>query len=61
MEFAAALKRHGVPFSLHIYPKGPHGIGLGTAQWDPANRHPWTFECSLWLKDQGYGNGAPKN
>jgi acetyl esterase/lipase len=61
MEFAAALKRNGVPFSLHIYPKGPHGIGLGTAQWDPANRHPWTYECSLWLKAQGYGNGSSRN
>ena len=61
MEFAAALKRNGVPFSLHIYPKGPHGMGLGTAQWDPSNRHPWTYECSLWLKEQGYGNGALKN
>jgi len=58
MEFAAALRRHGVPFSLHIYPKGAHGMGLGTAQWDPGNRHIWTQECALWLKEQGFGNGA---
>jgi acetyl esterase/lipase len=57
MEFAAALRRHGVSFSLHIYPKGAHGMGLGSAQWDPANRHPWTHECALWLKEQGFGNG----
>jgi acetyl esterase/lipase len=57
MEFAAALRRNGVPFSLHIYPKGGHGMGLGGAQWDPANRHPWTIECALWLKEQGFGTG----
>jgi acetyl esterase/lipase len=58
MEFAAALHRHGVPFELHIYTKGSHGIGLGSAQWDPDRRHPWTFECSRWLKVFGFGNGA---
>jgi acetyl esterase/lipase len=55
LEFAAALRRNGVPFALHVYPKGSHGMGLGSAQWDPANRHPWTVECALWLKDQGFG------
>jgi acetyl esterase/lipase len=58
MEFAAALRRHGVPFALHIYTKGAHGMGLGTTQWDPANRHEWTRECALWLKEQGFGNGG---
>jgi acetyl esterase/lipase len=60
MEFAAALRRHGVPFALHIYTKGAHGMGLGSGQWDPGNRHPWTYECALWLKEQGYGNGTPE-
>jgi len=57
LDFAAALRQHGVPFSLHIYPKGSHGMGLGSLQGDPASRHPWTNECALWLKEQGYGNG----
>ncbi len=61
MEFAAALRLHGVPFALHIYPKGAHGMGLGSAQWDPGNRHIWTQECALWLKEQGFGNGTPRN
>lgn len=52
--FAAALAKQGVPFALHVYPKGPHGIGLGTRQWDPAARHPWTTELALWLKDHGF-------
>jgi acetyl esterase/lipase len=54
LEFAAALQRNGVPFALHVYPKGPHGIGLGSAQWNPASRHPWTTQLALWLKEQGF-------
>jgi acetyl esterase/lipase len=57
MEFAAALRRCGVPFALHIYTKGNHGMGLGSAQWDPDSRHEWTYECALWLKEQGFGTG----
>ncbi|BCU79211.1 alpha/beta hydrolase [Luteolibacter sp. LG18] len=52
--FAAALKQNGVPFALHLYPSGPHGIGLGSRQWDPQHRHPWTGECALWLKQMGF-------
>jgi len=55
LDFAAALRRNGVEFSLHIYPKGRHGLGLGTGQWDPSARLPWTTECALWLKEQGFG------
>lgn len=54
LAFAAALAQHGVPFALHVYPKGAHGIGLGTREWDPAARHPWTTQCALWLKEQGF-------
>jgi acetyl esterase/lipase len=54
MEFAAALRRNGVPFALHLYTRGPHGIGLGTRQWDPESRHPWTAQCLLWFKEQGF-------
>jgi len=55
LELAAALRRQGVPFALHIYTKGAHGMGLGSAQWDPARRHPWTHACALWLQEQGFG------
>jgi acetyl esterase/lipase len=41
--FANALAEHHVPFELHVYEKGRHGIGL-------ANGHPWTKECLRWLK-----------
>jgi acetyl esterase/lipase len=57
MNFAAALRKHGVPFALHIYTHGGHGMGLGSVQWDPRKRHIWTRECALWLKEQGFGTG----
>jgi acetyl esterase/lipase len=55
MNFAAALRQNGVSFAFHVYTKGGHGMGLGSGQWDPDSRHPWTNECALWLKEQGFG------
>ena len=52
--FAEALRKAGVPFDLHIYEKGPHGLGLGSKQWNPSNRHPWTADCVYWLKVQKF-------
>lgn len=54
LQFAAALRKAGVPFDLHIYQKGGHGLGLGTREWDPEKRHPWTKDCVYWLKVQGF-------
>jgi acetyl esterase/lipase len=56
LEFAAALRRAGVPFDLHIYQAGKHGGGLGGvpySRYDPATLHPWTRDCIFWLKQQG--------
>ena len=55
--FAGALRKAGVPFDLHIYQKGGHGMGLGARQYnpdDPAKLHPWTGDCIFWLKEQGF-------
>jgi acetyl esterase/lipase len=52
LEFAAALRRHGVPFDLHIYQKGAHGLGLGGK--DEEKMHPWSRDCLFWLKEQGF-------
>lgn len=43
---ASALRRAGVPFSLHIYETGGHGLGLGSAA-KPAP--PWAEELRYWL------------
>lgn len=49
MLFATALQQNHVPYELHIYEKGRHGIGL-------ANGHPWTEQCQRWLKVRGFVN-----
>jgi acetyl esterase/lipase len=56
--FAAALRKNHVPFDLHIYQKGGHGMGLGMGIRTPpfANLHPWTGDCLFWLKAQGFVN-----
>ena len=55
LQFAEALRKAGVPFDLHVYQKGPHGLGLGTRDWNPDKRLPWTGDCVYWLKGQGFG------
>ncbi len=52
---AAALRRVGVPFDLHVYERGPHGIGLGNKTFDAANFHPWTRDCEFWLRERKFG------
>jgi acetyl esterase/lipase len=56
LDFAAALRKAGVPFDLHIYQKGAHGLALGSKQYDPSKWHPWTKDCSYWLNEQGFTN-----
>ncbi len=31
LEFARALRQYNIPFEMHIYPDGPHGMSLATA------------------------------
>lgn len=52
--FANALASHGVPFELHVYEKGPHGIGLGGPVYDPSRLHPWVGELRRWLAERGF-------
>jgi acetyl esterase/lipase len=53
LQFAAALRRAGVPFDLHIYEKGGHGLGLGDRP-PFARTHPWAADCLYWLKARGF-------
>lgn len=55
LSFANALQAAGVRFDLHVYERGPHGLGLGTRDWQPEKRHPWTRDCEFWLKERGFG------
>lgn len=53
MQFVAALQKAGVPFDLHIYQKGGHGMGL--ADKPPFDHpHPWAKDLVVWLKVQGF-------
>jgi len=52
--FADALRKAAVPFELHIYQKGAHGLGLGSRDYDPSKWLPWTRDCIAWLKVQGF-------
>ena len=49
--FAQALRRCAVPFSLHVFPAGPHGMGL--AIMEPAVGI-WTNLCAQWLANLGF-------
>ncbi|MGB3328768.1 MAG: alpha/beta hydrolase [Thermomicrobiales bacterium] len=56
LRFAAALREHEVPFGLHVYPTGRHGLGLAT---EDATVGLWTAEAAIFLKDLGFGTGVP--
>lgn len=49
--FAAELERHHIPFDLHVYAHGRHGLGL--ADEEPHTRT-WTEACASWLQLNGY-------
>ncbi len=49
--FAQALSAHNVPFELHVYPQGRHGLGLA-----PEDPHvaTWSDLCCEWLHGMGW-------
>lgn len=49
--FAMALRRHRVPFELHVFPSGRHGLGLARELPEVAR---WTELCRDWLLRQGF-------
>jgi acetyl esterase/lipase len=49
--FATALAKANVPFELHVYEKGGHGMGL-PKPGKPAP--PWDAELLRWLKARGF-------
>lgn len=49
--FAAGLRRHNVPFDLHIFNDGDHG---GSLAEDNPILAPWTTLCQNWLQGIGF-------
>ena len=52
LNLAKALSGAKVPFELHVFPEGSHGLGL--AVQDPTVRQ-WYGLCQRWLLRLGYG------
>ena len=49
--FAEALRRAGVPFALHVFERGAHGLGMGRPG-RPAP--PWYEPCLYWLRERQF-------
>lgn len=46
--FAGALREKNIPFELHIYPAGNHGLGLGTKETDTIDGTHFQPEVASW-------------
>ncbi len=53
LRFAEALGKHKIPYELHVFPEGRHGLGL--AQENP-HVAVWFDLCCRWLKTMDWGN-----
>lgn len=60
--FAEAMTAAGIPFELHIFPEGPHGLSLANeevANGDPTKIYPhlqcWIDLAIKWALDFNYG------
>ena len=51
LSYAHALKEHGVPFELHVFPHGRHGLGLAP---DTPGASAWPELCRTWLQNDGF-------
>ena len=55
--FYMALRKAGVPAEMHIYERGPHGVGLAPTD---ATLSTWPGRLADWLRGRGLLNGAPR-
>ena len=57
MVLAGALQEAGIPYELHIFSGGTHGLGLADGKNDLTLKLPhighWVELCDEWLKAQG--------
>lgn len=58
--FASALSLRGIPFELHVYPHGPHGLSLATRETSCGNIGledqriaEWTRLAAEWVSGRG--------
>jgi acetyl esterase/lipase len=50
VQYFLALRRAGVPAEMHVFEKGPHGVGLAN---DNAALSPWSSLLATWLRGRG--------
>lgn len=48
MLLAKALREKGIPFELHIFPCGSHGLGLATQETNTKEGNKFQPECAVW-------------
>ena len=51
LNMALALREKNIPFELHVFPHGAHGLGLAPSMPDVAQ---WSSLCVNWLKGLGF-------
>ena len=53
MRYAMELQRNRIPYELHVYTHGKHGLTLGLPESNRVNRHvaSWVPLCKQWLGD----------
>lgn len=44
--FGRALRQHGIPFEMHVYPHGDHGLGLASDREDVRQ---WAAQSADWI------------
>jgi acetyl esterase/lipase len=61
--FVLALRKASVPVELHLFERGPHGLGLGDGMAGRIPPEPsfkaWPKLCETWLKNQGFLERSP--
>lgn len=50
MLLAAALRKAGVSFELHLFPEGSHGLGLSTKETDTKDGKHYQPEVAVWTE-----------
>jgi acetyl esterase/lipase len=51
LRYASALAAHNVPFDLHVFERGVHGVGLG---YGLGPLEAWSALCESWLGEHGW-------
>jgi len=54
LNYALALKKFKIPFALHVFPNGPHGLGLADGNPEYADVTVWPELAGTWLKTMGF-------